>query len=151
MGYGNVTSMTAAVIGRGIGGTAVAIAFLRAGVDVHVYEQAPEQKEVGAGIQISPNASRLLYRYGLEASLEKCGMKPVAIERRRRSSMSSLRRAAGGNATALQYQEATVEVAGCTPLAHSAAMTTNWIGLVVPQRSDTTRHACRLRPSGGQP
>ena len=84
MGYDNVTStMTAAVIGGGIGGTAAAIALLRAGVDVHVYEQAPEQKEVGAGIQISPNASRLLYRYGLEASLEKCGVKPVAIERRR--------------------------------------------------------------------
>src|SRR5262245_32685349 len=82
MGYGNVTMM-AAVIGGGIGGTAAAIGLLRAGVDVHVYEQAPEQKEVGAGIQISPNASRLLYRYGLEAALEKCGVKPVAIERRR--------------------------------------------------------------------
>ena len=83
MGYGNVTSLTAAVIGGGIGGTAAAIALARAGVDAHVYEQAPEQKEVGAGIQISPNASRLLYRYGLEAALEKCGVKPVAIERRR--------------------------------------------------------------------
>jgi len=75
--------MTAAVIGGGIGGMAAAIALLRAGVDVQVYEQAPEQKEVGAGIQISPNASRLLYRYGLETPLEKCGVKPVAIERRR--------------------------------------------------------------------
>src|SRR5262245_54950460 len=82
MGYGNVTMM-AAVIGGGIGGTAAAIGLLRAGIDVHVYEQAPEQKEVGAGIQISPNASRLLYRYGLEVALEKCGVKPIAIERRR--------------------------------------------------------------------
>jgi flavin-dependent dehydrogenase len=47
--------MTAAVIGGGIGGMAAAISLLRAGVDVQVYEQAPEQKEVGAGIQIPPD------------------------------------------------------------------------------------------------
>jgi choline dehydrogenase-like flavoprotein len=38
------------VIGGGIGGLAAALSLLRAGLDVHVYEQAPEAREVGAGI-----------------------------------------------------------------------------------------------------
>ncbi len=43
-----------AVIGAGIGGVTVALNLLRAGFDVHVYEQARALREVGAGIQISP-------------------------------------------------------------------------------------------------
>jgi salicylate hydroxylase len=50
---------------------------------VTVYEQAAEPREVGAGIQISPNASRLLRRYGLGDELEACGVRPEAIEVRR--------------------------------------------------------------------
>ena len=39
-----------------------ALHLLRTGFDVQVYEQAPRITEIGAGIQISPNASRLLHR-----------------------------------------------------------------------------------------
>jgi salicylate hydroxylase len=53
------------VIGAGIGGMAAAIALRRAGLEVSLFEQTVAQREVGAGIQISPNASRLLGRYGL--------------------------------------------------------------------------------------
>jgi salicylate hydroxylase len=49
-----------AVVGGGIGGTAVALSLLRAGFDVHVYERAKELRDVGAGIQVSPNASGVL-------------------------------------------------------------------------------------------
>ena len=55
----------ALVIGAGIGGMAAAIALRRAGLEVSLFEQTVAQREVGAGIQISPNASRLLGRYGL--------------------------------------------------------------------------------------
>ena len=54
-----------AVIGGGIGGLAVAVGLHRAGFEVDVYEQAQELVEVGGGIQIAPNAARILYRLGL--------------------------------------------------------------------------------------
>ena len=50
-----------AVIGGGIGGLAAAASLLQAGFDVHVYEQAKTLGEVGAGINIGPNASRVLH------------------------------------------------------------------------------------------
>jgi monoamine oxidase len=57
--------ISVAIIGGGIGGLAAALSLLRVGIDVHVYEQARELTEVGADIQISPNASRILHRLGL--------------------------------------------------------------------------------------
>ena len=55
------TSGKVAIIGGGIGGLTAAFALLRRGIDVEVYEQAPRLGEVGAGIQISPNGTRVLY------------------------------------------------------------------------------------------
>lgn len=71
------------IIGGGIGGTAAALALLRAGCDVRVYEQVQEKTEVGAGIQMSPNATRLLVRYGLGDALKTLAVRPSAIEVRR--------------------------------------------------------------------
>ena len=48
-----MTALSVALIGGGIGGTAAALSLLHAGLDVQVYEQARELREVGAGIQIS--------------------------------------------------------------------------------------------------
>lgn len=53
-----------AVVGSGIGGLAAAAFLSRAGADVTVYEQAPELREVGAGLIVPPNAVRLLRRLG---------------------------------------------------------------------------------------
>ncbi|MBS0547804.1 MAG: FAD-dependent monooxygenase, partial [Proteobacteria bacterium] len=72
-----------AVIGGGIGGLSAALHLLKAGLDVHVYEQAPRITEIGAGIQISPNASRLLRRLGLGAAMEAAGVRPQAVHQRR--------------------------------------------------------------------
>src|SRR6202035_2602409 len=71
------------VIGAGIGGRAAALTLRRAGLDVRVFEQATELREVGAGIQISPNASRILNRLGLEDALRRFGVRPRAIVIRR--------------------------------------------------------------------
>ena len=57
------------IIGAGIAGLATALAFARNGHDVDIIEQAQTLSEVGAGLQISPNASRILIRLGLEAQL----------------------------------------------------------------------------------
>jgi len=65
-----------AVIGAGIGGLAAALALLRRDLDVDVYEQAPQLGEVGAGIQISSNGSRVLYALGLEQALDAVAVLP---------------------------------------------------------------------------
>ena len=48
-----------------------------------VFEQATELREVGAGIQISPNASRILNRLGLEEPMRRMGVRPHAAVVRR--------------------------------------------------------------------
>ena len=64
------------IIGGGIGGLAAALALLKRGLDVEVHEQAAELKEVGAGIQISSNGTRVLYALGLEEALERIQVLP---------------------------------------------------------------------------
>jgi len=71
------------VIGAGIGGLAAALTLTRSGFEVQVFEQASELREVGAGVQISPNASRILNRLGLEEPLRRFGVRPRAIVIRR--------------------------------------------------------------------
>jgi salicylate hydroxylase len=72
-----------AIIGGGIGGLAAAGVLLRAGFDVQVYEQAGELAEVGAGINIGPNASRILHRLGLADVLGRVAVRPVTFDQRR--------------------------------------------------------------------
>ena len=64
------------IIGGGIGGLAAALALLQRGLDVEVHEQAPELKEVGAGIQIGSNGTRVLYALGLEQPLKRVQVLP---------------------------------------------------------------------------
>lgn len=52
------------IVGGGIGGLTAALSLLRRGFDAHVYEQASMLGEVGAGVQVSPNASRVLHGLG---------------------------------------------------------------------------------------
>ncbi len=85
--------MKIAVIGGGIGGLSAALHLLQAGFDVHVYEQAPRIGEIGAGIQMSPNASRLLIRLGLKSALDAAGVRPLAVHQRRWDDGRTLQRA----------------------------------------------------------
>ena len=65
-----------AIIGGGIGGLAAALALVRRGIDVDVYEQASELRELGAGVQISPNGTRVLHALGLKEALGKVQVQP---------------------------------------------------------------------------
>jgi 2-polyprenyl-6-methoxyphenol hydroxylase-like FAD-dependent oxidoreductase len=53
------------IIGGGIGGVAAAVALHRAGIQATVYERARELREVGAGMMLWPNATRVLKELGL--------------------------------------------------------------------------------------
>jgi salicylate hydroxylase len=64
------------IVGAGIGGLAAALGLLKHGIDVEICEQAPELKEVGAGIQISSNGTRVLYALGLENALKRVQVLP---------------------------------------------------------------------------
>jgi salicylate hydroxylase len=81
-----------AVVGAGIGGLTVAAALARNGLRCHVFEQAHLLGEIGAGIQLAPNATRLLHRLGLEDQLRAVAVRPCAIEMRRWEDNSVLRR-----------------------------------------------------------
>ncbi len=58
------------IVGAGIGGLTAALALARRGAEVAILEKAAGLREVGAGIQISPNAGRVLSALGLDAALE---------------------------------------------------------------------------------
>jgi len=75
--------LSVGVVGGGIGGLTAALCLLRAGLDVQLYEQAPRLAEIGAGVQVSPNASRVLHRLGLAGPLAATGVKPLAWHQRR--------------------------------------------------------------------
>src|SRR5436190_17758162 len=66
------------IAGAGLGGLAAAASLLEKGFDVQVFEQAPLLGEVGAGIQQSANAVRVLYDLGLRDELEKVAVRPRA-------------------------------------------------------------------------
>lgn len=69
-----------AVIGGGIAGLAAALCFARRGAHVRVFEQAQEIKEVGAGLQITPNGGVVLAALGLGAEADEMSLKATGIE-----------------------------------------------------------------------
>jgi salicylate hydroxylase len=61
-----------AIGGGGIGGLIAVIALHDAGFDVAVFERAPQPAEDGAGLQVTPNAGRVLVHLGLGPALAAC-------------------------------------------------------------------------------
>lgn len=70
---------TIAIVGAGIAGLTAALAFARRGADVVVMEQAEAISAVGAGLQLSPNATRILGVLGLGPVLETAWMEPDRV------------------------------------------------------------------------
>jgi len=82
-----------AVIGGGIGGLTAALALRQAGFEVDVYEQAPELTQIGGGINMGPNAARVLRRLGLGPGLDREGVRPIGSHQRRWEDGRTLQRA----------------------------------------------------------
>jgi len=70
------------IVGAGIGGLTAALALIRRGYAIQVFEQAPELTELGAGVQISPNGSRILRALGLGDELARIGIEPGIVDLR---------------------------------------------------------------------
>ena len=74
---------TIGIVGGGIGGLTLALACRHAGFkDIYVYEQASHIEGLGAGIQLSPNASRVLIALGLKNALTRVASYPQAVHLR---------------------------------------------------------------------
>ena len=85
-------SRQALIVGSGIGGLAASLAAMRAGWTVQLFERAPAFSDVGAGIQLGPNATRLLNAWGLSDALASAAAFPQLLMVRSASDGSELGR-----------------------------------------------------------
>ncbi|CAN5478000.1 FAD-dependent monooxygenase [soil metagenome] len=67
------------IVGAGIGGLVLTLALQRAGIEVEVYEAAETLDEVGAGVALWSNSTRLLHGLGLEDELAEFGSEPTQL------------------------------------------------------------------------
>src|SRR5215472_15848091 len=65
-----------AIIGAGLGGLTAALALLKRGLEVEIYEQSDQLREAGAGIQLGANGTRVLYALGLADALAQVQVVP---------------------------------------------------------------------------
>src|SRR5499425_506339 len=72
------SNISIAIVGAGMGGLAVAATLRRIGADIHVYEQARQFARVGAGIQMLPNAMKVLRGIGIEQRLRQIAFEPIS-------------------------------------------------------------------------
>ncbi|KAF8245522.1 FAD/NAD(P)-binding domain-containing protein [Wilcoxina mikolae CBS 423.85] len=78
----SAVSLDIIIVGAGLGGLSAAIAARLAGHSVRLVEQAHHLGEVGAGIQVPPNASRILGRWGLADAFNQVSVSPHALRLR---------------------------------------------------------------------
>lgn len=71
---------TVAIVGAGIAGLTAALSFARRGISCEIIEQASELAEVGAGLQISPNAARILDALDVLPAIEKRWLEPETVD-----------------------------------------------------------------------
>ena len=91
------------IAGAGLGGLTAALALIQRGHRVRVFEQASELKEVGAGVQIGPNGSRLLISLGLREAMERVVCVPLGREFRLWSTGQRWKSFDNGEAAMLKY------------------------------------------------
>jgi len=82
MAKANGGSLPILISGGGIGGLITAYALARQGLPVRLFEQSPEFREVGAGIQLGPNIFRVLEKVGLKEAVLADAHRPPAQEMR---------------------------------------------------------------------
>ena len=133
------------IAGGGIGGLAAAVACAQRGVPVQLLERAPQLSEVGAGIQLGPNVTRILQAWGLGAALSQMAAFPGQLQARDAQTgqvLGSL--TLGARAQALYGAPyATIHRVDLQSLLHDAALAAG-----VQVRLDQTVHAWRETTDG---
>ena len=70
---------TAAIVGAGVAGLTAALSLARHGIRSDIFEQVPQLAEVGAGLQLSPNASRILGELGVLGEIQAHWREPQEV------------------------------------------------------------------------
>jgi salicylate hydroxylase len=91
------------IAGAGIGGLTVALFLERAGWQVTLADREPVLEEIGAGIQLAPNATRLLDEIGILGALDDIAVEPFALNIRRGRDGASLGRATLGKSAEARF------------------------------------------------
>ena len=91
------------VVGAGIAGLTVSLALAERGFSVSLFERARTLDEVGAGLQLSPNATRILDRLGIAERLRAASVQPEAIVLRRARSLREVARVPLGPAAVARW------------------------------------------------
>ena len=91
------------ISGGGIGGITAALCLAKEGHEVEVLEQAEQFAEIGAGIQLSPNCSRVLHHVGLEDALQERAFLPQGTQFRSWKSGKVISESALGQQAKEQY------------------------------------------------
>lgn len=93
-----------AVAGGGIAGLTAALAFARKGFSVLVLERSPVLHEAGAGLQLSPNATRILDRLGVLEALAGEAMRPDAVKLKSAATLKLITRMPLGEAAQKRWR-----------------------------------------------
>jgi|TARA_B110000977_G_scaffold87486_3_gene116387 salicylate hydroxylase len=91
------------ITGGGIGGLTAALCLAKQGHRIDLFEQAASFEEIGAGIQLSPNCSRVLHHLGLQESLKQFGFLPEGTQLRHWKTSAILSESKLGDAATLQF------------------------------------------------
>ena len=139
------------VVGGGIGGLGAALALSREGVGVDLLEQAAAFGEVGAGLQLGPNAVRVLDQWGLLGALKEVAAFPEALRVRDVASGSALGSLALGFEVRQRYGQAyaTIHRADLHGLLLDAVEQQGGVRLLLNQRvASFDEHAAGVRVTG---
>jgi salicylate hydroxylase len=96
-------SLKVAIAGGGIGGLAAALALARAGQQVALFEKAMAFSEIGAGIQLGPNVTRILQDWGVLDALSRVATAPDRLQVRSATTAVVLGELRLGNTMAARY------------------------------------------------
>ena len=112
------------IAGGGIGGLAAAVACAQQGMPVQLLERAPQLSEVGAGIQIGPNVTRILQAWGLGDALAQVAAFPGQLQARDAQTGQVLGTLTLGAQAQARYGApyATIHRADLQSLLHAAAL-----------------------------
>ena len=86
----NTLDLPVIIVGGGIAGLTLSIALAHKNIPCHILEKSEHFSEIGAGIQLGPNATKILYKLGLKSDLAKHIYEPETLDIKNGSNNKSL-------------------------------------------------------------